>query len=300
MSLSSTASDLHVGHWSAAISLALVTHMALAATFLPRMAPTNIGALGLGQEGIEIGFGQQGELGLAAHTQVPHSTSILEAPLKPISKTPIEPQPTALKDTKAQPEIPTSSTPPLPSVPSALSDSEVVVKPTLSPLSTETINADDTIETDPKPSKAALNDHQKPTTANTTDSDTARDEATNVHSQQSQQKQGSGAGEQAQQGGQIGSVQSYYTRLAGHLARYKRYPLAARRAQEEGQARLLFELDRHGKVLHYQLTHSSGSQRLDQAVLEMLARAQPLPPFPTELLSPQLRIELPVNFALKR
>lgn len=93
--------------------------------------------------------------------------------------------------------------------------------------------------------------------------------------------------------------QSYFDQIAAKLARSKRYPKASHRRGEEGEAKLAFVLDRTGNVLESYIVSSSGSARLDRAALDMLKRAQPLPPFPDTLSQSTLKIEVPVSFRLR-
>lgn len=93
--------------------------------------------------------------------------------------------------------------------------------------------------------------------------------------------------------------QSYFDQIAAKLARSKRYPKASHRRGEEGEAKLAFVLDRTGNVLESYIVSSSGSARLDRAALDMLKRAQPLPPFPETLSQSTLKIEVPVSFRLR-
>ncbi|HET6161017.1 MAG TPA: energy transducer TonB [Dongiaceae bacterium] len=52
---------------------------------------------------------------------------------------------------------------------------------------------------------------------------------------------------------------------------------SARRAHAEGTALLRFRMDRSGKVLSYARARSAGFDMLDEEVLAMIRRAQPLP-----------------------
>lgn len=94
---------------------------------------------------------------------------------------------------------------------------------------------------------------------------------------------------------------TWQSKLLSHLSRYKRYPDDARRRGFEGVNRLRFVVDGRGKVLSYSLTGRSGSASLDRATLEMIRRAQPLPPPPAELLqNGQLEIVAPFVYSLDR
>ncbi|MWV14646.1 TonB family protein [Pseudomonas sp. L-22-4S-12] len=94
---------------------------------------------------------------------------------------------------------------------------------------------------------------------------------------------------------------SWQSKLLSHLSRYKRYPDDARRRGFEGVNRLRFVVDGRGKVLSYSLAGRSGSASLDRATLEMIRRAQPLPPPPAEMLqNGQLEIVAPFVYSLDR
>lgn len=78
---------------------------------------------------------------------------------------------------------------------------------------------------------------------------------------------------------------TWQSKLLGHLARYKRYPEDARRRGLKGTNQLRFVVDAKGMVVSYSLVGKSGSASLDRATLQMIRRAQPLPPPPPELLT---------------
>lgn len=89
--------------------------------------------------------------------------------------------------------------------------------------------------------------------------------------------------------------------LLRHLAKYKRYPEDARRRGLQGVNRLRFVVDAEGKVLSYELAGGSGSAALDRATLDMIRRAQPLPPPPKELLNNgSLEVVAPFVYSLDK
>lgn len=117
--------------------------------------------------------------------------------------------------------------------------------------------------------------------------------------QQTAFRRSTGSADGIEGGGNPDARPSYYSQLAAHLARHKQYPSSARRKREEGVVTLSFTLARDGRVLDYRIARSSGFRRLDDAVVEMLNKAVPLPPFPQEISQQQLSIRLPFAFSLK-
>jgi protein TonB len=94
------------------------------------------------------------------------------------------------------------------------------------------------------------------------------------------------------------SVASTFQRaLLRHIARYQNYPDEARGARLQGVVQLVFAMTRDGIVLDVWIKSSSGSSVLDQAALDAVRRAQPLPRIPSELPD-RLNILVPVSFAL--
>jgi len=92
---------------------------------------------------------------------------------------------------------------------------------------------------------------------------------------------------------------SWRSRVAAHLARYKRYPAEAEARHDTGTVRLSFTMDRNGRVLSRRIQGSSGSAVLDQEVLSMIERAQPLPAFPPGMPQPRMTLVVPIRFSLR-
>ncbi len=92
---------------------------------------------------------------------------------------------------------------------------------------------------------------------------------------------------------------SWQTELVKHLQRYKRYPSEAQTRGEEGIVLLSFSVDRTGHVLERHVVHSSGHQDLDDEVMAMIERAEPLPPFPSSMSEPKLDLTVPIRFSLR-
>jgi periplasmic protein TonB len=92
---------------------------------------------------------------------------------------------------------------------------------------------------------------------------------------------------------------SWETSLIKHLEQFKRYPGDAQSRGEEGVVLLSFSIDRSGHVLAHQVVRSSGFPDLDNEVMSMIERAQPLPPFPADMPDAKLDLTVPIRFSLK-
>lgn len=86
--------------------------------------------------------------------------------------------------------------------------------------------------------------------------------------------------------------------ILAHLERFRRYPARARVARQQGTVIVRFKLNREGMVVSSALVRKSGFYDLDQAALETLGRAQPLPAIPPGLPD-EIEISVPVEFYLR-
>jgi periplasmic protein TonB len=92
---------------------------------------------------------------------------------------------------------------------------------------------------------------------------------------------------------------SWQTALVRHLQQYKRYPSEAQSRGDEGVVQLSFTVDRTGHVLNREIVRSSGHRELDNEVMSMIERAQPLPPFPATMPQAKLELTVPIRFSLQ-
>lgn len=84
-----------------------------------------------------------------------------------------------------------------------------------------------------------------------------------------------------------------------HLNQFKRYPPDARRRHDQGDVQLAFTIDRSGRVMTRSIRGASGSVALDEAALELLERAAPLPPPPPQIAGASVELSLPVEYRMK-
>ena len=86
-------------------------------------------------------------------------------------------------------------------------------------------------------------------------------------------------------------------RVLDWLARYRTYPLEARRARIEGVVQLRVTLMSDGRLVDARVEQSSGHLVLDRAALDLLARASPLPDEFTTI--GQVELQLPIVYRMR-
>lgn len=98
---------------------------------------------------------------------------------------------------------------------------------------------------------------------------------------------------------QSNALPTWQGALLAHLEKHKRYPRAAQLRRQQGVSYVAFTIDRQGKVLIQRVHKGSGHDSLDQETLDLLQRAQPLPPPPVEIGGERIDLLVPVQFFLK-
>ncbi|MGK5056281.1 TonB family protein [Janthinobacterium sp. LB2P49] len=96
---------------------------------------------------------------------------------------------------------------------------------------------------------------------------------------------------------QRSGASSWEGKVLARMERFRRYPTASRARHEQGVVYLRCRIDRDGQVLAASIERSSGSAALDQAALDTLQRAAPLPRIPLERPDP-LELSIPVEFSI--
>ncbi|WP_280711352.1 energy transducer TonB [Bradyrhizobium sp. BR13661] len=98
----------------------------------------------------------------------------------------------------------------------------------------------------------------------------------------------------AQTDTQSESAQAWKAKLSAHIAKSRLFPAGA--LGQTGEARVGFVIDRSGNLVSRALVGSTGSRLLDDAALEIVARAQPFPQPPSELKGETFYFIVPIVF----
>jgi protein TonB len=94
------------------------------------------------------------------------------------------------------------------------------------------------------------------------------------------------------------AIASWRDHVVARLQQAKRYPSSAQSNREQGVVTLSFSVDRNGRVTARNIARSSGHSSLDQEVLALIQRAQPLPPFPPAMPQQVVHLTVPIRFSL--
>ncbi len=86
--------------------------------------------------------------------------------------------------------------------------------------------------------------------------------------------------------------------LVARIERFKRYP--ARAAGRFGVARIVFTIDRQGRLTDVRMVGSTGSAALDDEAIATVRRAAPFPPPPDAVSADQLSFVVPIRYAPSR
>jgi protein TonB len=95
------------------------------------------------------------------------------------------------------------------------------------------------------------------------------------------------------------TIVNWHRDLVAHMNRHKRYPEKAREARQNGIVSIAFAVDRGGRLVRAAVVKSSGVETLDQAAVDMLQRASPLPPPPDTVPGESIEFVVPVRFRWK-
>ncbi|HKX08669.1 MAG TPA: TonB family protein [Stellaceae bacterium] len=113
---------------------------------------------------------------------------------------------------------------------------------------------------------------------------------------------GVGQGESGSGHGIIGNGNGpgddYLDRVWRHVRKFVRYPAVEKKEKKEGTGWVMFRIGRDGTVLEASILEGTGYSALDDAILDALHRASPVPPPPADYPGPDVRLEAPFDFHL--
>lgn len=92
------------------------------------------------------------------------------------------------------------------------------------------------------------------------------------------------------------ATSNYQGKVVAKLRRAKRYPREAKRQRLVGTVNVGFTISSNGAVSGIRITRSSGHPVLDQAALDMVRRASPMPKFPGDIRVARMNMQVPVRF----
>jgi protein TonB len=99
---------------------------------------------------------------------------------------------------------------------------------------------------------------------------------------------------------QTEEITEWQRAIVVRIAQAKTYPRAARAAGAEGEVRVLFTMDRYGKVIAQEIETSSGHRVLDDAALLLLDELGKMPTPPTHLAGESFSMVIPLNYAIRK
>ncbi|MGH6617498.1 TonB family protein [Sphingomonas sp.] len=91
---------------------------------------------------------------------------------------------------------------------------------------------------------------------------------------------------------------AWRAQVLAHLLRFQHYPAAALREELSGTVMLRLRVQSDGIVFARRVVGSSGVPLLDAAALELVDRAQPLPPLPDAPPGAAIDVVLPVTYRI--
>ena len=110
----------------------------------------------------------------------------------------------------------------------------------------------------------------------------------------------SGNGTGGNGGGLAGCIDPIWMRAVSERVRqFFYYPDAALAVRTTGVAMVHFVVHRDGRIERLEISRSSGDAGLDKAAIDIVQKAQPLPPIPDRMHAERVDGRLPVNFGVR-
>jgi len=283
-----------------ALSGAMLVHAGVAAAIL--WQPPQSGAASAGMGGVEVSLGPAGgapgDVAAVAPTETTPPVESVETPpeVEPTEAAPVE----AVRPVEPEAVIPveTVETPPPPTQvepPEQVVEAKPVVPPP--PRRKPKPPEPEIVQTPPEATPPETVVAEEPPSEQTAAAPSVAGAAGKAGTRDS--TEAGGSADASSGGGSPGAAADYHSYLLAWLQKHKEYPAAAQRRRQEGTALLYFEMDRDGRVRNFRLQRSSGHEALDNEVLALIERAQPLPAPPPEVEGETVKLIVPVQFFLR-
>lgn len=280
-------------HWGFAFGVALGVHLVSAYAYfnwVPQQSQPR-GAIDLGEGGVEIGLGRIG--------------SYADLTERPVAPSVPDQADAAQQETEPQ-NVEVKSRPPVQPLPEIKPVAVSVSEPPVVPVEKQAVVA----KRPPVAPSAALPRPPRPEQPTQTEPSANYETASRMSaspdasipatpsSRSSAAVRATGKQQHSNLGGRVGNPQDYFSLLIAWLNQHKDYPPAVKKKKQQGTVVLAFSIDRSGTVLTSRVQESSGYPLLDQAALDMLARANPLPAMPDSIPRQSLRLAVPIEYSL--